>query len=102
MKENPMNDTVYKKINITGTSTTNFEDAVQNAINKAGETVRNLRWFEVKEVRGAILEDLSVQWQVTVQIGLAIEKDSRGTAVPRLSIASSCSNQPLCGRQRLR
>ena len=53
-----MSDTVYKKIDITGTSTTSVEDAVQNAINKAGETVRNLRWFEVKEVRGAILDDL--------------------------------------------
>ncbi len=68
-----MNDTVFKKINITGTSTTNVEDAVQNAINKAGETVRNLRWFEVKEVRGAILEDLSIQWQVTLQIGFALD-----------------------------
>jgi flavin-binding protein dodecin len=68
-----MNDTVYKKINITGTSTTSVEDAVQNAVNKASETVRNLRWFEVKEVRGAILDDGSLQWQVTVKIGFALE-----------------------------
>ncbi|MFN2139267.1 MAG: dodecin [Candidatus Promineifilaceae bacterium] len=68
-----MNDTVYKKINITGTSTTSVEDAVQNAVKKASETVRNLRWFEVKEVRGAILDDGSLQWQVTVKIGFALE-----------------------------
>jgi flavin-binding protein dodecin len=68
-----MNDTVYKKINITGTSTTSVEDAVENAVKKASETVRNLRWFEVKEVRGAILDDGSLQWQVTVKIGFALE-----------------------------
>jgi dodecin len=68
-----MNDTVYKKINITGTSTKSVEDAVQNAVKKASETVRNLRWFEVKEVRGAILDDGSLQWQVTVKIGFALE-----------------------------
>ena len=68
-----MSDTVYKKIDITGTSKVGFEDAVNNAIVKANETVRNLRWFEIKEVRGAILDDLSVQWQVTVKLGFALE-----------------------------
>jgi flavin-binding protein dodecin len=68
-----MSDTIYKKIDITGTSTTSVEEAVQNAIAKANETVRHLRWFEVKEIRGAILDDLSVQWQVTVKMGFALE-----------------------------
>ena len=68
-----MSNTIYKKIDITGTSEVGVEDAVNNAIAKANETVRNLRWFEVEEVRGAILEDLSVQWQVTVKIGFALE-----------------------------
>ena len=68
-----MSDTVYKKFDITGTSKIGVEDAVNNAIAKANETVRNLRWFEVKEVRGAILDDLSVQWQVTVKLGFALE-----------------------------
>ena len=68
-----MSDTIYKKINITGTSKVSIEDAVNNAIVKANETVRNLRWFEVEEVRGAILDDLSVQWQVSVKIGFALE-----------------------------
>ena len=68
-----MSDTVFKKINITGTSTTSVEDAVQNAVNKASETIRNLRWFEVKEIRGAIVDDGSLQWQVTVKIGFALE-----------------------------
>jgi dodecin len=68
-----MSDTIYKKINITGTSKVSIEDAVNNAIVKANETVRNLRWFEVEELRGAIQDDLSVQWQVTVKLGFALE-----------------------------
>ena len=68
-----MSDTIYKRIDITGTSKIGVEDAVNNAIAKANETVRNLRWFEVQEIRGAILDDLSVQWQVTVKMGFALE-----------------------------
>jgi dodecin len=68
-----MNDPIYKRIDITGTSEASIEDAVSNAIKKANETVRNLRWFEVQEIRGAINEDLSTQWQVTVKLGFALE-----------------------------
>jgi hypothetical protein len=68
-----MSNTVYKKIDITGTSSSGVEDAVNNAIAKANETIRDLRWFEVKEIRGAIQDDLTVQWQVTVKLGFALE-----------------------------
>jgi len=68
-----MTETVYKRLDITGTSSTNVEDAVNNAIAKAGETVRNMRWFEVKEIRGAIQDDSKIQWQVTVMLGFALE-----------------------------
>ena len=68
-----MNDPVYKRIDITGTSDVSIEDAVNNAIKKAGETMRGLRWFEVKEIRGAIKDDLTTQWQVTVKLGFALE-----------------------------
>lgn len=68
-----MSDVTFKKIEITGTSTVGVEDAVNNALAKAGETVRNLRWFEVQEVRGAIEGTQVSQWQVTVKIGFALE-----------------------------
>ncbi len=68
-----MNDTVYKKIDITGTSSTSIEDAINNAIAKASETVRHLSWFEVQEIRGGIDKELKPQWQVTVKIGFALE-----------------------------
>lgn len=68
-----MNDSVYKKIEITGTSSNSMEDAINNAIAKADETVRHLRWFEVQEVRGAIEDGKAAQWQVTVKLGFTLE-----------------------------
>ena len=68
-----MSDPVFKLIEITGTSSTTLEEAVQNAIAKAAETVRNLRWFEVVETRGSIDGDKVGQWQVTLKIGFKLE-----------------------------
>lgn len=68
-----MSDVTYKKIEITGTSATSVEEAVNNALAKAAETVRNLRWFEVQEVRGTADGGKVAQWQVTVKIGFALE-----------------------------
>lgn len=49
-----MKDTVYKLIELTGTSTTSIEDAVEKAINRARKTIKNLCWFQVVETRGNI------------------------------------------------
>jgi hypothetical protein len=71
------NQHVYKKIEITGTSTTSVEDAVQSALAEAGKSVRAMRWFEVSEIRGAINENKVAEWQVTIKIGFTLES-SRG------------------------
>lgn len=68
-----MNDNVYKKIEIVGTSSTGLDDAIQNAVNRAAQTVRRMGWFEVDEIRGAIKEGKVAQWQVTVKIGFTLE-----------------------------
>lgn len=68
-----MTDKVYKKIEITGASSNSVEEAVENAVAKAAESVRQLRWFEVEEVRGTIENDQVAQWQVTVKIGFSLE-----------------------------
>ena len=68
-----MDDHVYKKITLTGSSTKGVEDAVENAIAKASETIRDLRWFEVGEVRGHIEEGRIAHWQVTVQVGFTLD-----------------------------
>ncbi len=69
-----MQEHVYKKIELVGSSKTSIEDAVQNALNRAGDTVRNMRWFEVVETRGYIEDGNVAYWQVTVKIGFTLEK----------------------------
>jgi flavin-binding protein dodecin len=68
-----MADHVYKKIEITGTSTESSDQAVQNALKRASATVRNMRWFEVVEVRGDIKDDQVGYWQVTLKIGFTLD-----------------------------
>jgi flavin-binding protein dodecin len=68
-----MADPVYKKIQLVGTSTESFSDAAANAIAKAGETIRNMSWFEVVEQRGNIGDGKIRQYQVTVSIGFRVE-----------------------------
>ncbi len=69
-----MKNNTYKKIEIVGTSENSIEEAVQNAVTKASESVRNMRWFEVIETRGTIYEDQVSQWQVTLKIGFTLDE----------------------------
>lgn len=71
-----MPDHVYKTIEIIGSSSKGTEDAVRNAIAKAAETVRNLRWFEVVETRGHIEGGRVAHWQVTLKIGFTLKDGS--------------------------
>jgi len=68
-----MSDHVYKKIEITGSSTTSIEDAVEKAVARAAQSVRGMRWFEVAETRGHIVDGKVEHWQVTVKIGFTLE-----------------------------
>ena len=64
---------MYKTIELVGSSTRGMEDAVQKAIAKAAETVRNLRWFEVLDTRGHIEAGKVAHWQVTLKLGFTLE-----------------------------
>ena len=68
-----MKENVYKKIELTGSSSIGIEDAVNNALKKASESVRNMRWFEIVETRGNIDTDKVQQWQVTIKVGFTID-----------------------------
>lgn len=68
-----MSDHVYKKIEIIGSSPDGVDAAVRNAIAKASESVRNMRWFEVVETRGHIENGRVSHWQVTVKIGFTLD-----------------------------
>ena len=68
-----MNEHVYKKLELTGSSTTGIEDAVASALAKAAKTVRNMHWFEVIETRGHIDDGKIAHWQVTIKVGFTLE-----------------------------
>jgi flavin-binding protein dodecin len=64
---------VYKTIQITGSSTSSADDAVRTAIERAAKTVHNLKWFKVTETRGYIKDGVIADWQVSVELGFALE-----------------------------
>ena len=68
-----MKDHVYKLIELTGTSTTSVEDAVEKAIKREHKTIKNLSWFQVVETPGAITKGKVDHWQVTIKVGFAVE-----------------------------
>ena len=69
-----MSDHVYKKIELVGSSPTSIEEAVQNALARAEQTIRNMRWFEVTETRGHIEDGKVNHWQVTVKVGFTLDQ----------------------------
>jgi hypothetical protein len=73
IEETSMNEHVYKIIELTGTSSQSLEGAIQNAIARAAQTVRQMRWFQVTETRGSIEDNKIAHWQVTVKIGFTLE-----------------------------
>ena len=70
-----MKDHTYKHIEITGSSEVGTDEAIRNAISKAGETIRNMHWFEVVNTRGYIDTDAIQYWQVTIKIGFRLEDE---------------------------
>jgi len=68
-----MSNHVYKVLELAGSSTVNIEEAVSNAIAKAHETVRNIRWFTVTETTGHVVDGKVAHWQVSLKIGFTLE-----------------------------
>jgi len=69
-----MSDHVYKHIELTGSSTTSIEDAINKAVERASTSVRNMRWMQVLETRGHIEKGKVSHWQVTIKIGFTLEE----------------------------
>ena len=68
-----MADHTYKKIELVGSSAEGIQQAVENAVAKAGESIHNMRWLEVVETRGHISDGKVAHWQVTVKIGFTLD-----------------------------
>ncbi|MDP9898747.1 dodecin [Variovorax ginsengisoli] len=68
-----MSNHVYKTIELTGSSPTSIEQAVETAIAKASETIRNIHWFTIQETRGHVEGGKIAHWQVTLKVGFTLE-----------------------------
>jgi len=65
---------VFKGIRIVGTSNESFSNAIEVAIERATQSIRELRWFEVREQRGAI-RDGRIEYQVTLEVFFKLTAD---------------------------
>ncbi|MFQ6617618.1 MAG: dodecin [Fidelibacterota bacterium] len=64
---------IYKLINLVGISSESYEDAVKNAVKKAGETLESLAWFEIVEHRGSISNTGEIQFQAVLKLAFEIK-----------------------------
>ena len=64
---------VYKVIDIVGSSEASVEDAIAVAIERASQTLKNLRWFEVVQTRGQIEEGRVQHYQVMLKVGFTLD-----------------------------
>ena len=64
---------VYRVTEVVGSSTESIQQAVRSAVRRANDTLRNLDWFEVSEIRGTIADGDVGEFQVAVKIGFRLE-----------------------------
>ena len=81
-----MSDHVYKIVELVGSSTTSIEDAIQTAIKRAGQTLRNLQWFEVVQTRGHIENGEVKHYQVVLKAGFTLEGETPNAMRPGVRI----------------
>jgi flavin-binding protein dodecin len=69
-----MADHIYRIAEIVGTSPNGVDDAIRNAVGRAGQTLRNMDWFEMAEIRGHLADGQVADWQVTIKIGFRLDE----------------------------
>ncbi len=70
-----MADHTYRVTEIVGTSPDGIETAIDNALQRAGQTLRRLDWFEVTEIRGQIQDSAVAHYQVSMKVGFRLDDD---------------------------
>ena len=68
-----MAEHIYRIAEIVGTSPDGVDAAIRNAVSRASQTLRNIDWFEMTEVRGHLANGQVADWQVTVKIGFRLD-----------------------------
>lgn len=69
-----MTKNVYSVTEIVGSSDESISDAIQIAVSKASESIRNLEWFEIGQIRGWVNEGKVGHYQVTLKLGFRYDK----------------------------
>ena len=70
-----MADHTYRMTDIVGTSPEGIESAIRNALQRAGQTLRHLDWFEVTEIRGQLQGSEVAHFQVSMKVGFRLDDD---------------------------
>ena len=68
-----MTDRTYRVTEIVGTSAEGVEPAIRNGLQRAGQTLRHLDWFEVTQIRGQIQDGEAAHFQVGLKVGFRLE-----------------------------
>lgn len=68
-----MADHTYRVTEIVGSSSEGIDDAIRGAIARAAQTLRDLDWFEVTEIRGHIVDGAVGHVQVGLKVGFRLE-----------------------------
>ncbi len=68
-----MPEKTYKIVDVVGVSDESIQQGVRNALKKASQTLRNIDWFEVREIRGSVNPKGEPEFQVHVKIGFRLE-----------------------------
>jgi flavin-binding protein dodecin len=66
-----MTSPTYKLIDLVGVSEQGTDDAIKNALTRAGETLKAIDWFQVTETRG-VVNDGGITFQVTLRVGFRL------------------------------
>jgi dodecin len=72
--EGTMSDSVYRVTEIVGSSGASVSEAINGALGRASQTLRNLDWFEVTQIRGSIGPDARPSYQVAMKVGFRLEE----------------------------
>jgi flavin-binding protein dodecin len=71
-----MSDHTYRVTEIVGSSPDSLQQAIRNGVSRAGQTLRNLEWFEVSEIRGQITDGAVAHFQVGLKVGFRLDDPS--------------------------
>jgi flavin-binding protein dodecin len=69
-----MSDRTYRVTEIVGSSPESLHQAIRNGVARAGQTLRNLEWFEVTEIRGQIADGEVAHFQVGLKVGFRLDE----------------------------